>query len=82
MKCPKCESENVNVQMVTESKLKTKHQSILYWILIGWWLEIILWLFLTIPRLLAAMFGHKKQKLVTKHKSVAVCQNCGYNWKV
>lgn len=82
MKCPKCESENVNVQMVTESKLKTKHHSILYWILIGWWLEIILWLFLTIPRLLAAMFGHKKQKLVTNHKSVAVCQNCGYNWNV
>lgn len=82
MKCPKCESENVNVQMVTETKLKTKHHSILYWILIGWWLEIILWLFLTIPRLLAAMFGHKKQKLVTKHKSVAVCQNCGYNWNV
>ena len=26
MKCPKCGSENVNVQMVTESKLKTKHQ--------------------------------------------------------
>ena len=82
MKCPKCESENVNVQMVTETKLKTKHHSILYWIFIGWWLEIILWFFLTIPRLLAAMFGHKKQKLVTKHKSMAVCQNCGYNWKV
>lgn len=82
MKCPKCESENVNVQMVTETKLKTKHHSILYWLLIGWWLEIILWFFLTIPRLLAAMFGHKKQKLVTKHKSVAVCQNCGHNWKV
>lgn len=82
MKCSRCGSENVNVQMVTESKLKSKHRSIFWWIFIGWWLESFLWLFLTIPRLLAALFGHKKQKLVTKHKSIAVCQNCGYNWTV
>ena len=27
MKCPKCGSENVNVQMVTESKLKDKRNT-------------------------------------------------------
>ncbi len=27
MKCPKCASENVNVQMVSESQLKNKHHS-------------------------------------------------------
>lgn len=82
MKCNRCGSNNVNVQMVSESKLKTKHHSIFYWILIGWWLELCLWFFLTIPRLLIAMFGFKKQKLVTKHKSMAVCQDCGYSGKV
>jgi hypothetical protein len=36
MNCPKCGSEKVNVQMVSESKLKDKHHSIAYWLLIGW----------------------------------------------
>lgn len=80
MKCPKCGSENVNVQMVTENQLKTKHHSFLYWLIIGWWLHLLLWLFLTIPMLLGKLFGSKKQKLVSKHKSICVCQNCGYNW--
>lgn len=82
MQCKKCGSENVNIQMVSESQLKTKHHSILWWIFIGWWLELCLWFFLTIPRLLIALFGHKKQKLVTKHSSVAICQNCGHSWNV
>lgn len=82
MQCKKCGSQNVNVQMVSESQLKTKHHSILWWLFIGWWLEACLWFFLTIPRLLAALFGHKKQKLVTKHSSVAVCQNCGHSWNI
>lgn len=82
MKCPKCGSENVNVQIVTESQLKRKHHSFLYWLLIGWWLKPILWFFLFIPMLLGKMFGYKEQKLVTNHKGIKVCQNCGYNWKV
>ncbi len=80
MQCPKCGSTNVNVQMVSESQLKNKHKSILYWIFIGWWWRPILWVCLTIPMLLGSLFGHKKQKLVTKHKSMAVCQNCGNSW--
>ena len=82
MNCPKCGSENTNVQIVTESKLKNKYYSIFYWIFIGWWLELCLWIFLTVPRLLIALFGHKKQKLVTKQKSIAVCQKCGYHWNI
>ena len=35
MKCPKCGSENVNVQMVTDTKLKNKHHSLIYWLFIG-----------------------------------------------
>ena len=82
MVCPKCKSDKVNVQMVTDTKLKNKHHSIFYWVFIGWWLELILWFCLTIPRLLVTLFGHKKQKLVQKHKSMAVCQNCGHSWNV
>ena len=82
MKCPKCSSGNVNVQVVTTSELKRKHRGIMYWLFIGWWLEIILWCFFAIPRLFIALFIPKQQKLVTKHKNVAICQNCGHSWDV
>lgn len=82
MLCPKCKSSNVNVQMVLESQLKNKHHSIFYWLIIGWWLHPLMWFFFTIPMILGKMFGSKNKKLATKHKTVAVCQNCGYTWKV
>ena len=82
MKCPKCGSENVNVQMVSESQLKNKHHSVLYWIFIGWWWRPLLWIFLTIPMFLGKLFGRKDKKIVTKHSSMAVCQSCGHSWKV
>lgn len=82
MNCPKCESENVKVQIVSESQLKNKHHSILYWLVIGWWLHSLLWFFLTVPMTLLKLFGSKNKKLVTEHKSMAICQNCGYNWNV
>ena len=80
MKCPKCGSENVNVQMVTETKLKKKH-SIVYWLLIGWWLEPIMWLIFTIPMLIIKIFKPKNYKTKTTHKSMCVCQACGNSWK-
>lgn len=82
MVCPKCGSENVSIQIVNESILKRKHHGVLYWLLIGWWLEMLLWLFLTIPRLLCMLFGHKKQKIVNKQHKEAVCQQCSYTWKI
>lgn len=78
MVCPKCGSNNVNVQMVSEQV--KKHHSIWYWLFIGWWLEALLWFFLTLPRLLVAIFKHKPTKTV--HKSMAVCQSCGHSWSV
>lgn len=80
MKCPKCGSENVNVQMVSETKLKKKH-GCLYWILVGWYLEPILWLFLTIPKLIYQLFKPRKYKTKTIHKSLCVCQDCGHHWE-
>ena len=80
IRCPHCGSGNVSIQMITESKLKNKHHSILYWLFIGWWLEVLLWFFLTIPRLLIFIFMPKKQRIVQKQRKVAICQSCGYSW--
>lgn len=78
MKCPKCGSENVNVQAI--SIVQNKKHGCLYWLFIGWWLEAIMWLFLTLPWLIIKIF--KPNKINTKVKSYAVCQNCGHKWKV
>lgn len=81
MKCPKCGSNNVTFQIISEQKLKKANHGILYWILIGWWFQPIMWVFFTFYMLLGTMFGHKKQKIVTTHTSMAVCQECGHSWK-
>lgn len=36
MICPKCGSENVNTQVVTDVKLKDKHHGVLWWFFVGW----------------------------------------------
>lgn len=82
MKCPKCGSENTNIQMVSESQLKTKHHGVIWWLLWGWYWVPLKWLFLTIPALILKLFGHKRQKIVTKHKKMAVCQDCGNSWNI
>lgn len=78
MKCPKCGSKNVNVQVIPI--VKNKHHGVLYWICFGWFIDLMLWIFLTIPRLIVAIFRPKGVK--TKVKSYSVCQNCGYKWKI
>lgn len=80
MVCPKCKSENVSVQVVTEIKEKRK-KGLLYWLFIGFWWEPLAWLFLTIPKLFVALFSRKK-KIVSKQRTVCVCQNCGHKWGV
>ena len=80
MQCPKCGSDNVNVQMVSETKLKRK-RSLIYWIFIGWWLNPIMWLFFTLPMLFIKLFRPKRYKTKTVHKAMRVCQNCGHSWK-
>lgn len=81
MICPVCKSQNVNVQVSTETKLKTKHHSVLYWLLIGWWWAIIKWVVFTIPALIIAIFRPKRYQLKQKDYSVCVCQNCGHQWR-
>ena len=79
MRCPKCGSQNVNVQVVNEMQLKNAHHGILWWLFVGWWWIFVKWIFFTIPALFAA-FLPKRQKIRNKQKGVWVCQNCGNTW--
>ena len=81
MTCPKCGSDKVNIQMVTETKIKKKRRGIIYWLCFGWLFEMILWMFLTLPMLIVAIFKPKKYKTKTIHKSMAICQSCGHSWE-
>jgi len=82
MKCPKCNSENVTVEFIQEQALKEKkRKTFLYWITIGWLIEPMLWIFLTVPKLIWEVFKPKKYKMKTKTRKMAVCQNCGKSWR-
>ena len=76
MVCPKCGSSNVNVQAMW--KPKGRHGCV-YWVLIGWWLHPILWIFFTLPMLVWRIIRPNKKG---KTASMAVCQDCGHTWKV
>lgn len=82
MVCPKCGSENVNVQVVTETKIKDKHHGFIWWLCVGWWWVPIKWLLFTLPALIIAIFKPKKQKVTQIQKSICVCQNCGNKWEI
>ena len=81
MKCPKCGSENVTVNVINEMKLKNKGKGIAYYLFVWWWWAPIKWIVFTLPALLFALFGRKKQKIVNKQKTVCCCQQCGYSWE-
>ena len=73
MLCPRCGSDRVFVQAVTN--VKTKHRGCL-----GWFFWIILacltfGLILIIPLL-------TNSKTKSKTHTEAVCQNCGKRWRV
>ena len=80
MTCPHCGSSNVTVQAVSESQLKTKHRGCLWWLLISWWWLPIKWILFTIPALIVKIFAPKRQKIVTTHSTLCVCQECGHSW--
>ena len=82
MNCPKCGSNNVNIQVINEVKLVTKHHGIIWWIFVSWWWIPIKWLVLTVPALFATIFIGKRKKAKNIRKKLYVCQNCGNTWKV
>lgn len=77
MKCPKCKSENVTVQiMQTAAKTKEKKTGCL------WGLGRIFLIFCTGG--LWLIIGKRRGTAKTKfeNETVAVCQQCGNRWKV
>jgi hypothetical protein len=72
----------MNVQAVTTSELVDQHHGCLWWLGGGWWWIPIKWLFLTLPALIFAIFGHKKQKIKQETHSKAICQDCGHRWEI
>lgn len=67
--CSKCHGENISYQTVTESR-KTGCMTMLFYIILA---LTVLGLFIVIPLLL-----RRKTETVT----YAVCQDCGYRWKI
>lgn len=82
MQCPKCYSNFINVQILTETELDTKKKSLLYWLTIGWIVEPFVWIFWTLPKYNFEVFSPRKLKLKSKTRKMAVCQNCGHSWRV
>lgn len=70
MVCPKCGSENVQVQAVAETKKRSCFAALLYVVLL--FIPVIGWIALFM------LLRGKKSKTV----SYALCQNCGNRWKV
>lgn len=92
MTCPKCKSENVTVQSVQTGTVgkdtynAPKKKSCISWILGGWIIDLLFWIFIGWWKNL--LFG-KRRKIGTKtgwrkarYKTMAICQNCGHSWKV
>lgn len=83
MECIKCGSDNINVQVINESQLVTKHHGCLWWLFIGWWWIALKWIVFTVPALIFKIFGiGKRQKIKNTTHKMAVCQSCGHSWKI
>ena len=73
MQCPKCQSENVNVQVVN-NKIKTNHTGILHACARLTLILCTCGLWLLVPS--------RKENSKIKNKTVAVCQSCGHQWNI
>lgn len=97
MKCPRCKSEFVNFQRESTGNIgggtnrvviqqAKKSKGCLYWIAIGWWWVPMYWLM--IGWWWRPLFGGKTRGGLNIHanktlnRTMAVCQSCGYSWKV
>ncbi|MBQ1490462.1 MAG: hypothetical protein IIZ39_00765 [Blautia sp.] len=82
MRCRRCGSRNVRVQVVSETELKRLHHGFFWWVFIGWWWVPVKWIFFTVPALILKLFWPSRYRLRTVHRSMAVCQDCGHHWMV
>ena len=80
MVCSKCGSSHVVVSASATEKSKARH-SVVYWLLVGWWLHPILWVVFTLPMLIWRLINPNK-KTKTVITTTAVCQACGNTWVI
>ena len=107
--CPRCGSNNITIETIqenrgsttvsrTKGKSRMKGHGILWWISIGWiwWIvDLMLWIFAFVPRLILRLFAApwKKRERIEKSKTITrtnnhiryikicTCQNCGNSWR-
>lgn len=97
MQCPKCKGDYIVYQREQTGSIGAgtnriviqpakKSRGCLYWLCIGWWLKPMYWL--TIGWWWGLLFGGRTKSGLnfnaskSVNRTMAICQNCGYSWKV
>lgn len=92
--CPYCGSHYITYQREQSGKIGAatnkvvvqapkKSKGCFYWLLIGWWLEPIMFICFG---WIGLLFGGKKKSGINIsaskiiNRTVAICQSCGHNW--
>ena len=82
-RCPRCGGTNFTTQIITDTHLDIKKgHGCAYWLFIGWWLQPLLWILLTLPMIIIKIFRPKKYTMNTTHRTVTICQQCGHTWNL
>lgn len=94
MFCPKCGSQNIDVQVFqevqgskTKMRMKEKGHGCLYWAFGGWFIDLLSWILFFFPRVLLHIGRRKKYKGSEKttnkinYTSCYICKNCGHHWE-
>lgn len=85
MQCPRCQRNNVSVQLLNQIDLVPKKKSRIWWILIGWWYVPMKWIILAaLFKLLIIplkMLKPKKYQTNNRVEKYLVCNFCGHTWK-
>jgi len=77
MKCPKCKSENVSVTLEqTTGKTKSRNMGCL------WSIGRLCLIFCTCGLWLLVGKRKRSGNIKFKNKTIALCQSCGYKWKI
>lgn len=84
--CPKCGGGDISFQVAQtdiHKECKKDKRGILWWCLVGWWLEPFRW---SLMLCTFGLLGRRKKKISVETKignsTMAVCQSCGHTWKV
>lgn len=73
MICPKCGSNNVHTQAITETDIKSKEKGF------GCIKACLGYLLFNIPGILCGLcgMGKRKERATSKVRTIHICQNCG-----